>query len=356
MGSLGFVNNQLKLNGNDFNDSQPFRNRIINGDMVINQINDSTAVTPAATAYISDQWLLNISQASKLTLQQVVDAPIGLKFSTKITVAAQYAPLVTDKFQLYQPIEGQRITNFALGTAGAVTLNTSNWIKGSVAGTYSVSIRNNTPSRSYVGTINVTTTWTKVSITLVGDTTGTWNTDTTVGMFWTIDLGSGTNFSTTTNAWQAGDFVRTAGSVTFVNQVVGSTLNITGVQLEKVPTGATQGTDFEFVPADVSMIRCQRYLLKVGVISGYAFTATEIQGFASHGRMRVIPTPSMSTTTPYGESPVSVTVRNGVASAAIGAPVSLEGGSLIRVGGFNSMTVGQSAMVSGGQVILDARL
>lgn len=255
-------------------DNAPFRNRIINGDMDINQINGSTAVTPTITGatYISDGYLLNTSIGSKLTFQQVVDAPTGFKYSTKITVASQYAPIATDIIVFQQRIEGQMITDFALGTAGAVTLNTSNWIKGSVAGIYSVVISNGSGNRTYIGTINVTTSWTKVSITLVGDTTGTWSTDNTIGMSWNLDLGSGSNYNSTANIWQGGGF-RTASSVTFINQVAGSTLNITGVQLEKVPTGATVGTDFEFLPTDVQMMRCQRYLPVFGGVGSDYFPA-----------------------------------------------------------------------------------
>lgn len=237
----------------------PYRNRIINGAMNINQINGTTAVTPTIAGYISDQWAYTCPQASKLTFQQVADAPAGFKYSTKITVAAQYSPVAADNFLFYQPIEGQNIIDWQLGAAGAVTLVTSNWIKGSIAGTYSVVIFNTSGTRSYVGTINVTTSWTKVSITLVGDTAGTWTTDNTTGLFWGIDLGSGANFNTTAGVWQSGNFRRTSGSVTLVNQVAGSTLNITGVQFEKIPTGATQGTDFEWLPYDTELKRCERY-------------------------------------------------------------------------------------------------
>jgi len=246
-----------------------FRNKIINGDMQVAQVNGGTAVTPAvAITYPLDQWQYIPSQASKLTLQQVADAPAGFKYSTKITVAAQYAPLATDYFGYVQPIEGQNIVDFQLGSAGAVTLATSNYIKGSVAGVYSVYIKNGANNRSYVGTINVTTAWARVVITLVGDTSGVWATDKTVGLQWGIDLGSGTNFNTAANAWQAGNFQRTSGSVSFVNQVAGSTLNITGVQLEKVSAGATQGTEFEHAKPDDQLRWCQRYLPCWGYVDG----------------------------------------------------------------------------------------
>lgn len=239
-----------------------FRNKIINGDMQVSQVNGATAVTPAtASSYPIDQWQLSQSQSSKLTVQQVADAPAGFKFSAKITVAVQYVPLATDTFTIQQPIEGQNITDFQLGTAGAVTIATGQYIKGSIAGNYAVSIRNGANNRSYVGLVAVTTTWAKLNIVLVGDTSGIWATDNTVGLIYSFDLGSGTNFNAAAaNTWQAGAAVRTLSAVTFVNQVAGSTLNITGVQLEQVSAGATQGTSFEHVGYADQLRWCQRYL------------------------------------------------------------------------------------------------
>jgi len=89
-----------------------------------------------------------------------------------------------------------------------------------------------------------------------------------------LDLGSGSNFNTTAGSWQAGNYLRTAGSVIFVDQAAGSTLNITGVQLEKVPTGATTGTDFEFLPDAIPLWLCQRYLEFLG------FTPCSLTGMA----------------------------------------------------------------------------
>ena len=237
----------------------PFRNRIINGDMQVSQVNGATAVTPTVTdTYPIDQWKVDATQASKLTFQQVVDAPVGLRYSTKITVAAQYTPLATDRFGIYQPIEGQNLIDLGSGTASPATIAISVWIKGSVAGAYACGF-NNAGTRSYVGTISVTTTWAKQTVILVADSTGTWPADSTIGGQLYIDLGSGTNFNTTAGTWQAGDFTRTTGTVSFVNQVATSTLSITGAQLEVVPVMATSGTLFEFLPYETQLRRCQRY-------------------------------------------------------------------------------------------------
>ncbi len=236
-----------------------FRNKIINGDMSISQVNGATAVTLTASGYPIDQWAISTNVSSKLTIQQVVDAPVGFKFSCKISVAAQYAPAVGEYFVLSQPIEGQDVIDLGFGTASPATIAVSLYVKGSVAGTYACYLQN-AGTRSYVGTITVTTAWAKQTVILVADNTGTWATDNTVGLRFGIDLGSGTNFNATAGAWTASNTWRTAGSVTFVNQTAGATLNITGVQLEQVAAGATAGTSFEHVSYADQLRRCQRYL------------------------------------------------------------------------------------------------
>lgn len=239
------------------------RNRIINGDMRIDQRNNGAAVTPSAvntSVYLADRFYHYSSSASKLTYQQVVDAPAGFKFSTKISVAAQYAPTAADIFVFGQTIEGLSIIDFQLGASAAATITLSNYIKGSVAGSYAVSLRNSTLTRTYLGTVSVTTSWAPVKITIVGDIMGAWATDNTAGLALTFDLGSGTNMNGTNGTWQAGNLLRTAGSVTFVNQSAGSTLNITGVQLEV----GSVATPLEQRPYGMELALCQRYYETTG--------------------------------------------------------------------------------------------
>ena len=236
-----------------------FRNRIINGDFRVSQYNGATAVTPAgAGAYVIDRWLYSASQASKLTMQQVADAPIGAKYSEKISVAAQYAPITSDYFTFLQKIEGQNIIDFAFGTSSALSITTSYWIKTSVAGAYSVNICNGSFTRSYVATYTIPTAnvWTQLKLTISGDQTGTWATDNTSGLQLTFDLGTGATYATTTtNAWQAGNFVKASGTVDFVNQVAGSTWQIANVQME----AGTVATPFELRPIGTELALCQRY-------------------------------------------------------------------------------------------------
>jgi hypothetical protein len=246
-----------------------FKNRIYNGQMVIDQRNAGASVTPSSgTTYTLDRWAYYGSQASKISVQQVTDAPAGFKNSIKYTVASQYSPSAGDYFLGFQVIEGNNIVDLNLGTASATSIAISLYIKASVAGTYAISVRNGANNRSYVGTVTATTSWAQQYITLLGDTSGTWATDNTAGLYLSVDLGSGSTPTTTAGSWQAGNYVRTSGSVTFVNQSVGATLNICGVQLEKGSTA----TSFDYRPYGTELQLCQRYyerITSVGASAAY---------------------------------------------------------------------------------------
>ena len=237
------------------------RNRIINGDMRIDQRNAGAAITPtAAVGYTLDRFNGVNTIASKLTYQQVSDAPTGFNNSLKITVASAATPSAGDQFRLCQPVEGYNIADFGWGAAGALAVTVSFKAKASIAGTYSVALWNGANGRSYVTTVSLTTSWASYSFTVPGDTTGTWATNNTLGLEVIFDLGGGSNWVTsTTNAWQAANYFRASGSVSLVGNA-GATLNITGVQLEP----GTVATPFERIDYSESLRRCQRYYQVLG--------------------------------------------------------------------------------------------
>jgi len=253
-------------NGLTFNDASTqataatgfgFKNRIINGAMVIDQRNAGAAITPSAVSqYTVDRFNCVGTQASKLTYQQVVDAPAGFVNSVKLTVASAATPSASDQFRFNQPIEGFSIADFGWGTANAQAATISFRAKASIAGTYSVALWNGANGRSYVTTVSLTTAWASYSFTAPGDTTGTWNTGNGVGIELIFDTGGGSNWvAPSLNAWQAGNYFKASGSVSLVSNAA-ATLNITGVQLEKGSTA----TAFDYRPYGTEFMLCQRYL------------------------------------------------------------------------------------------------
>lgn len=292
-----------------------FRNRVINGDMRIDQRNNGAAVTPGSgVTYTLDRFALGATQASKISIQQVVDAPAGFKYSLKATVASQFAPGAGDQFYVKHAIEGFNVIDLGFGTAAPSTITISIWVKGSIAGTYSIALLNAAANRTYIGNITVTSTWAKQTVTLTVDSTGTWATDSTIGVQLWIDLGSGTSSNAAANTWSAAG-TRTAGSVTFVNQVNGSTLNITGFTVEL----GSLSTPFEQRTIGVEFILCQRYLPAYNGVSGSEDIALGVFTTTSTGLIlyelvvepRVAPT-GITTTAVGGFSLTSATVNSAV--------------------------------------------
>jgi hypothetical protein len=258
-------------NGLTFNDASTqttaatgfgFKNRIINGAMVIDQRNAGASVTPAAGAYLTDRFQYDGSQASKFTAQQnagSVTPPAGFRNYLGFTVASAVSITSSDYFQFVQKVEGFNMADLAWGTASAAPVTLSFWIRSSLTGTFGGSLRNGNADRSYpyTYTISAANTWEQKTITIAGDTTGTWATTNGVGIIVAWGLGNGSNFTGTAGAWAATNYQNATGATSVVG-TNGATFYITGVQLEKGSTA----TSFDYRPYGTELALCQRYYVK----------------------------------------------------------------------------------------------
>ncbi|CAB4144572.1 hypothetical protein UFOVP456_50 [uncultured Caudovirales phage] len=265
-----------KLSADLRNQTPAFKNRIINGDMRIDQRNAGASVTPttSAQAFAVDRTSTIVSQNSKLTVQQnagSVTPPAGFTNYLGATSSSAYSVLTSDYFNFNQTIEGFNIADLGWGTANAQTVTLSFWIRSSLTGTHSGSLRNGAANRSYVFSFSVSSanTWEQKTITIAGDTSGTWQTGNGAGMFVSFNLGAGSTFATTAGAWVAGNFIGATGSVNVVG-TNGATFYITGVQLEKGSTA----TSFDYRPYGTELQLCQRYFEKSVNIDTAIFTNT----------------------------------------------------------------------------------
>lgn len=243
------------------------RNRIINGDMQIDQRYAGAAATYGVGAgYVLDRWQGATTIASNMQFQKVSDAPVGFTSSHKVTALTGATITSSDYFVLIQNIEGLNTSDLGFGAAGAESVTLSFWVKSSVTGTHSGSLRNNGGTRSYPFTYSISSanTWEKKAITIAGDTTGTWLTTNGIGLSVIFDLGTGSSFRGTAGSWSASNFVGATSSVSPM-ATSGATWFITGVQLEP----GTVATPFERRNFDDELDRCKRY-----------FTKSYPQGFA----------------------------------------------------------------------------
>ncbi len=233
-------------------------NRIINGDMRIDQRNAGAGGT--ASAYTVDRWAYFGTQASKGTWQQnagAITPPSGFKNYLGFTSSSAYPVSSTDLFELYQFIEGYNLADLEWGTSSAKTATLSFWVRSSLTGTFGGAVSNSGNTRNYpfTYTINIADTWEQKTITVVGDTTGTWLSTNTIGCGLILGLGAGSTFSETGNAWNGTTGALIPTGATSVVGTSGATFYVTGVQLEKGSTA----TSFEYVDYGRQLIQCQRY-------------------------------------------------------------------------------------------------
>jgi len=237
-----------------------FKNRIINGDMRIDQRNAGASITPTDGQYSVDRWRAFQSVASKYSVQQnaaSVTPPQGFINYLGATSLSAYSPTGSQYFFLSQAIEGLNVADLGWGTANAKTITLSFWVRSSLTGQFGAVIYNNGYTRSYpiLYTISSANTWQQISITVAGDTSGTWLTTNGIGIGVNFSLGAGSTVSATSGAWTS---TASIFGVTGQTQVVGTngaTFYITGVQLEV----GTSATGFEYVDYTTQFAMCQRY-------------------------------------------------------------------------------------------------
>ena len=257
------------------------RNRIINGDMRIDQRNAGASVTATTSnLYTVDRWRAYASQSSKYTVQQnagSVTPPAGFTNYLGITSSSAYSVISSDYLFITQNIEGYNVADLAWGTANAKTVTLSFLVYSSLTGTFGGSLQNSAQNRSYPFsyTISSANTWTQISVTILGDTTGTWLTTNGIGLWVNFNLGMGTTLSGTANAWASANYVAPTGATSVVG-TNGATWYITGVQLE---VGST-ATPFERRMYGQELALCQRYYEVSGSASA---TSTIFSGITANG-------------------------------------------------------------------------
>jgi len=236
------------------------RNKIINGDMRIDQRNAGASVTLSNTGsgqYIVDRWRGYEDTDGGMTAQRSSTAPDGFTNSILLTVTSADTSLgATQRVMLTQVVEGYNIADLDWGTANAKSVTLSFWVRSSVTGTFGGSVKNSGATRSYpyTYTISSANTWERKTVTIPGDTSGTWNTDNTMGLSISFSMGAGSTFSGTANSWQGSDLQAPTGAVSLIG-TNGATWYVTGVQLEV----GSVATPFENRPIGTELGLCLRY-------------------------------------------------------------------------------------------------
>jgi hypothetical protein len=256
--------------------SMGFRNRIINGNMAIDQRNVGASVSLSAgvQAFAVDRTYGYGTLASKFTVQQnagAVTPPAGFTHYLGATSASAYTVGAGEEFELGQRVEGLNISDLGWGTANAQAVTLSFWVRSSLTGTFGGSLRNSGGSRSYPFsyTVSSANTWEQKTINIAGDTSGTWLTTNGVGIILSWGLGVGSTFSGTAGSWAGANYVSATGATSVVG-TNGATFYITGVQLEV----GSVATPFERIDYGRQLIQCQRYYEQTGYGVGRSSSST----------------------------------------------------------------------------------
>jgi hypothetical protein len=324
--------------------SMGFKNRLINSAMVIDQRNAGASVTPATGAYTLDRWAVEMSQASKFSVQQnagSVTPPTGFKNYLGATSLSAYTVGASEYFVIGQAIEGYNIADLAFGTADAATVTLSFWVRSSLTGTFGGTVLNSGASRNYVFsyTINSANTWEQKTVTIIGDTSGTWLTTNGAGFYVRFSIGAGSSVTGTAGSW-SGTTYRSVTGQTSVVGTNGATFYITGVQLEKGSTA----TSFDYRPYGTELQLCQRYYETTSYPNaGHDITSTQTSiiwasTFAT-GQKYLVAKRAAPTITIYGRGN---TAGSPTRTDTGGAITGTSTGSNIGATGFWAVSLGQS--------------
>jgi hypothetical protein len=241
------------------------KNRIINGAMVIDQRNAGSSITAnqSVNQWCPDRWQVDTDVSGKFTVQQnagSVTPPVGFTNYLGVTSTSAYTVLSGGYQRFQQKIEGYNIADLQWGTSNAKTVTLSFWVYSSLTGTFGGAIQNSAQNRSYpyTYTISSANTWQQISITIAGDTTGTWLTTNGTGIAIQWGLGVGSTLSGTAGSWAATNYISATGATSVVG-TNGATFYITGVQLEV----GSSATGYEYRQYGQELALCQRYFWQI---------------------------------------------------------------------------------------------
>ena len=334
-----------------YGSTSPNKNRIINGAMVIDQRNAGAAVT-TDSAYPVDRFQAYEDTDGAYSAQRDTTVPAGFVNSLKWTTTTADSSLSATQYcGIYQAIEGYNVADLGFGTANASPITLSFWVRSSLTGTFGGSFRNSANNRSYpfTYTISSANTFEYKTVTVAGDTSGTWLTDNGAGLKVFFGLGVGSTYSGTAGAWASTNYLTATGAVSVIG-TLNATFYITGVQLE----AGTTASPFEYRQYGTELALCQRYYNMVanytqngsGVapITNIVFpSATDIRGIYNFPvQMRVAPSVVSSSGSLYFRI---YTGSNFYANSIALDFASVAGIGIVSGGGTSGATAGQGGII-----------
>ena len=339
-----------------------FRNLIINGDMSIAQRGTSVTGSTSSGYLTVDRWNFARAGGATFSHSQTTDVPTGQGFANSYKIESTTgdgAMGASELNLLSQYFEAQNLNSLKWGTSSAESITLSFWVKATVTGTYIVEFYNNDNSGDQLSasyTINSANTWEKKTITVVGYTSGAFGNDNNTGMQinWWLGAGSTYQSGSLTGTWRTyADGNRAVGQVnTFENN--NNTFYLTGVQLEV----GTSASDFEFLPYDVNIHRCERYFRIVTSAFGTIVASNAIRFSPSFEEMRSTPSVSGTANSLFTNNSADYGISSGANYSLFNSD---KYGGRLQISGWSGLSAGGVAQLlpsgtNAGQVYFDAEL
>ena len=239
------------------------RNMIINGNMEVAQRSTSVAVT-ASGFHTCDRWGIALSSDGRFTMSQASITDLeGFGKALKLDCTTADTSIASNEILLlYQKFEGQFVQKMQKGFSSAKAVTVSFYVKGNASATYVAELLDQDNSNRHINkTFSVTTSWSRVSLTFPGDTTGKLDSDNASSLRLNIWLHGGSDYTGGTLQTSWGSIVganRAAGISSFFDST-DREFFITGVQMEL----GEVATPFEHETFGDNLAKCQRYYSKV---------------------------------------------------------------------------------------------
>ena len=338
------------------------KNIIINGDMSIAQRATSASGKSTGGYFTCDRWNFSLSSLGTWTLSQDTDVPTGQGFATSFKLdctTADAAPSSVDRLQIQQTIEGQNLQYLKYGSSNAETLTASFWVKSNKTGTYTLEMRDldNLKDISQTYTIDTANTWEKKTVSFPANTSDAFDNDNGGSLSFEFWLGAGSSYTSgTLNTTWSPRVNANRVSPSQVNLADNTANNfwVTGVQLE----AGTTASDFEFLPYDMNLQRCQRYYSIAKFMTGVGFDATNIRfGASFNPTMRTSPTLGTTGALQFTDG---YSADKGQSSGNVSVFDTSAYGVWGQAGNFSSLTTGRAyfgnRFFNSGLISLDAEL
>ena len=303
---------QTKVEAPFVENSRPFRNLIINGDMQIAQRGTSQTgvANNASEGYNTlDRFALNFygNEGGAATVSQDTTVPSDTtygKFSKSIKIDVTTADTsigTTGSHALQQNIEASFLHHSGWDyTNSSSKITLSFWARSVKAGDYCVNLQATDATRYFVAQYTlVANTWKHVEVVVPGDSNLVFNDDNGEGLQvrWMLSTGDDRDGATAGSWFAPGSdyFQSTSSQVNFFDST-DNNFFLTGVQLEV----GDAATNFEHLPHDVQLARCQRYFQQVPHTASGSFQGTPFWNLNANSAITRFPLPVTMRTNPTG--------------------------------------------------------